>query len=331
MKKIMALGMVVVLLVSMLVGCGQTEVEESNAAEATSSKKVQRFSLATGGTGGTYYPIGSGIAAIITKNVDLVELNAESTGGSVANMKMVQENGVDFLLSAASTAYAGFTGKEPFEKPVDNVRGVTALYPETFQFVVLQGSGIESVSDLKGLKVAVGSPGSGTERSAKKILEYHGISYDDIDAQYLGFGEAVTSLKDRLIDCAIVASGLPTSAVVDAAASLDIKLLPIDPVVVENLISDNPYYRVDTIKANSYKGVEEDIIAVSTPALLLVSENVSEDIVYDMVKALYDNIEDLESVHAQGKNILLENATSAMSVPLHEGAEKYYREIGIIQ
>lgn len=329
MKKLMVMVLVIAMATMLLAGCS---IESNPGSDSSQPSKVtvNRYSLATGGTGGTYYPIGSGVAAIVTKHVDSVELNAESTGGSVANLKMAQEKNVDFLLAGASTAYAAYSGREPFETPINNVKGMTALYPETFQFVVLNGSEINSFDDLKGKKIAVGSPGSGTERSAKKILEAHGITYDDIDEQYLGFSEAVTSLKDRLIDCAIVASGIPTSAVVDAAATLDIKLLPIDPVVVEGLIEDNPYYRLNSIKGNTYNGVEEDIVAVATPALLLAREDIDDETVYNMVKAFYENIEEIESVHAQGKNITLENATSAMSIPLHPGAEKYYREQGLI-
>ena len=328
MKKIGLIVLSIVMVASVFTGCGTKENEEASSEPA---KEIVRISLATGGTGGTYYPVGSGIAALLTKNVDGLEVTAESTGGSVANLKMIGEGQVEMIMSAANTALGGYSGLAPFEKPVDNIRGITALYPETFQFVVLDASGLKTIEDLKGMRVAVGAPGSGTERTAKMVLEAHGITYDDIDAQFLGFGEAVTALKDRLIDCAIVGSGIPTSSVVDASATLDINLLEVNREKTDVMMNDGPYFRYETIAEGTYNGVDHDTLTVASPALLITSVDTDEELVYEMVKALYDNIEDLEAVHAQGKNIKLEKANSAMSIPLHPGAERYYKEVGVIK
>lgn len=312
---------------SLFAGCSSEKAPEGDAEPA---KEVVRISLATGGTGGTYYPVGSGIAALLTKHVDGLEVTAESTGASVANLKMIGDGQVEMILAAANTSLGGYSGMEPFEAPIDNIRGITALYPETFQFVVLDGSGLMTIDELKGKRVAVGAPGSGTERTAKMVLEAHGITYDDIDAQFLGFGEAVTALKDRLIDCAIVGSGIPTSAVVDASATLDINLLEVNKEMTDKLMSDAIYFRYETIAEGTYNGVDHDVLTVASPALMITQESMDEELVYEITKALYDNIEELEAVHAQGKNIKLENANKAMSIPLHPGAERYYKEMGII-
>lgn len=336
MKKIgrmPALVMIVILCVVLVVGCsGQNTSSTSNETkeESAAKEEVKRISLATGGTAGTYYPVGSGITAIITKYVDGVEATAESTGASVANLKMIRDGKIDMILAASNTAYAAYSGEQPFnDKPVKNIRGIAALYPEIFQFVVLKDSGLEKVSDLKGKKVAVGAPGSGTERTAKMLLKAHGITYDDIEPQFLKFGEAITALKDRLIDCAIIGSGIPTSAVVDASASLDINLLEVDKDVMDEFLKKVNFMRLETIPEGTYNGVNKDVLTVARPALLITHEKMEDEIVYEITKALFEHIDELERVHAQGKNIKLENALKAMSIPLHPGAEKYYKEVGL--
>ncbi len=293
---------------------------------------VERLSLATGGTAGTYYPIGSGIASIISKHAEGIEITAESTGASVANLKMLRAHKIDMMLGASNTSWGGFNGHAPFEdKAVKNIRGITCLYPEVFQFITLKKSGIKSLYDLKGKKVALGAAGSGTERTSKMVFEAHGMSYDDIDEQYLKFGEAVTALKDRLIDCAIVGSGAPTSAVVDATATLDITFVTLDQKKMDEFCSDRPYLAMMVLPSGTYKGQDQDVPVVASPAILSANDEMSEDIVYQITKALWENIDELASVHAQGKNVKLETALSAMSVPLHPGAEKYYKEVGLLK
>jgi len=292
---------------------------------------VERFSLATGGLAGTYYPIGGAIANIITKFVPEVELTAESTGASVANLKMARQGEVDFLMGASNTTFAAFSGEEPFDEAVKNIRGITALYPETFQFIVRKDSGIKSFSDLKGKRVVVGAPGSGTERTANLVLNMYGITYDDITPEFLSFAEGVTGLKDRTVDCAIVGSGLPTAAVIDAAASMDISLIPVDKEIYEKFSKDYPFLGSNIIPAGLYNGVNEDVFTVASPALLSVREDISEDVVYEVVKAIFEHLDALVETHAQGKNIKLETALNGMSIPLHPGAEKYYKEVGLLK
>jgi len=292
---------------------------------------VERFSLATGGVAGTYYPIGGAIANIITKFVPGVELTAESTGASVANLKMAGQGEVDFLMGASNTTFAAFSGEDPFNESVNNIRGITALYPETFQFIVRKDSGIKSFSDLKGKRVVVGAPGSGTERTANLVLNMYGITYDDLTPEFLSFAEGVTTLKDRTVDCAIVGAGVPTAAVIDAAASMDISLIPIDKEIYEKYSKDYPFLGSNIITAGLYNGVNEDVFTVASPALLSVREDISEDVVYEVTKAIFEHLDILAETHAQGKNIKLETALNGMSIPLHPGAEKYYKEVGLLK
>ena len=307
-------------------GGGGGEKKEGAAAPA-----VRRLSLATGGTAGTYYPIGAAMTNIISKKVPGVEVTAEATGASVANLKMIAENKVDFMMGAANTAYGGFTGEEPFPKPISNIRGMMALYPETFQFVVLRNSGLKTLADLRGKRVVVGAPGSGTERTAKLLLEAHGIDYGDIKPQFLSFGEGVTALKDRLVDCAIVGAGIPTSAVVDAAASLDIGLLSVKQDAFDKVAKDIQYLTMVKIPAGTYKGVNEDVMTAASPALLITRQDMDDETVYRIIAALFDNLGDIQASHVQGKSITLETALNGMSLPLHPGAARYFKEKGILK
>ncbi len=297
-----------------------------------SAYATERLSLATGGTAGSYYPIGSGIASIVMKNVPGIEITAESTGASVANLKMLREKKVELILGASNTSWGAYKGEPPFnDKPVTNIRGIACLYPEIFQFIVLKNSGMQSIPDLKGKKIAVGAPGSGTERTAKMILEAHGLTYNDVEEQFLNFGEAVTALKDRLIDCAIVGSGIPTSAVVDISTTLDIGLLKVDETVTKSFLKGVPYLSLIEIPADTYRGVTTGILTVASPAILSAEAGLGEATVYKITKAVFEHLGDLAAVHAQGKMITLKTALSAMSVPLHPGAEKYYREVGVLK
>lgn len=329
--RVYSLLIVMIMIAGLVAGCGQKEQPSNADANANANTQVKRVSLATGGTAGTYYPIGAAITAVITKYVPGVEATAESTGASVANLKMIQEKNVDFIMSASNTALGGFQGEDPFEKPISNIRGITALYPETFQFIVLDKSNLKTLTDLKGKKVAVGAAGSGTERTAKILLEAHGLTYNDIKPEFLNFGEAVTALKDRLIDCAIVGSGIPTAAVVDASATLDIDLLTVDEAITKDILKEITYLQFVTIPEGTYKGVDRDILTVASPALLITHEEMDENTVYEITKAIFANLPEVQSAHALGKNITLENALNGMSLPLHPGAEKFYKEKGIIK
>ncbi|MGB6607553.1 MAG: TAXI family TRAP transporter solute-binding subunit [Atribacterota bacterium] len=292
---------------------------------------VERFSLATGGLAGTYYPIGGAIANIVSKFVPGVELNAESTGASVANLKMAGQGEVDFLMGASNTTFAAYSGDDPFDKAVKNIRGIAALYPETFQFVTRKSLGIKNINDLKGKRVVTGPVGSGTERTVQILLSMYGITYDDIRPEFLSFAEGVTALKDRTVDCAVVGAGLPTAAVIEAAASMDISLVSVDKEIFEKFSKDYPFLGGNTILAGSYNGVNEDVFTVASPALLSVREDISTDVVYEITKAIFEHLDVLVETHAQGINITLETALIGMSIPLHPGAEKYYKEIGLLK
>lgn len=300
-------------------------------ASPASAGKMQ-LSLATGGVTGTYYPIGAAIAKIISSSLPEVEVTAEATGASVANLKMMRSGNVDLIMSASNTAFGAFKGEQPFDDgAVTNMRAIMALYPEVFQFLTTKSSGLKSVGELKGRRIVVGAPGSGTERTARMILAAHGLTYNDIKPEFLSFGEGVTALRDKLVDVVVVGAGIPTSAVVDASSTMAINLLDLDLAKIAGLLKDEPYLTTITIPAGTYKGVDRNVVSVASPALLLVRENVDEEIVYRMIKAIFDNSRILAEAHVQGKTITLENAVKGVSIEFHPGARRYLKEKGVLK
>lgn len=296
------------------------------------SKKTVYLSIATGGMSGTYYPIGGGISNIINNKVEGVSTTVESTGASVANMNLIKEEKTELAIVASSIAYNAYNGIGSFEgAPVKNVAGITSLYPEAVQVVVLQDSGINSFEDLRGKKVAVGKPGSGVEVMAQELLTAYNMSYDDIEEDFLGFSEAATGLKDNTIDAAIVWAGVPTAGVVDIATQKKIRIIKIDNDKLEAIKAKLPYCSSHVIKGGTYTGFYEDVTTIAIPAILVVKADMDTEIVYNITKAIFENLEELANVHERGKDISLETALNGMGIPLHPGAEKYFKERGIIK
>ena len=212
------------------------------------------------------------------------------------------------------------------DNKVANLRGIAALYPETVQFVTTKDKNIKSISDLKGLKVAVGAAGSGVEANARQILAEYGITYEDIDERFLSFGEAADALKDGNVDVGIVAAGFPTAAIQDLAANKSIKIIPIDNDKVDALMKRYPYYTKMVIPAGTYKGQDEDVASVAVKCIIVGTDALDEDMGYKIIKALYEHLDRMKAAHAVGKYITKDTAMDGMSVPMNKGAAKYLKE-----
>ena len=298
----------------LLVGCG-----------GSGSNKF--INIATGGTAGTYYPIGGAMAEILNKAIPGMNASAQSTGATVANINMLKEGSVDLAIVQNDITYYAVNGTEMFkDKKVENLRGIASLYPETCQIVTLESTGIKSVADLKGKRVAVGAAGSGAEANARQILEAYGITYDDIDEQYLSFGEAASALKDGNVDAAFVTAGFPTAAVQDITSQNKVRLLPIESDKADALIAKYPFYTKTTIPAGTYAGFDEAVPGISVMAMLVATDKVNEALGYDITKALFDNLDKLQAAHSAAKQITKESAKDGMSIDLNAGAERYYKE-----
>jgi len=287
------------------------------------------LTIATGGTAGTYYPLGAGMADIWNKNIKGMNAMVQSSLASVANVNLLKNKEVDLIFVQNDVAFYAYNGVEMFKEPFPQLMGLATLYPESVQIVALADRGINSVYDLKGKRVAVGTAGSGTEVNARQILAAAGMTYNDIKVQYLSFAEAANNLKDGNIDAAFVTAGHPTAAIVDLAAVRKIVLVPVPDEIIASLQKDYPFYVKIVVPAGTYKGVDVDVITVAVKAMLAVRAEMPEDLVYQLLKTMYANQKRLIEAHAKGELIIPETGKEGMSIPLHPGAEKFFKEMGL--
>lgn len=293
-----------------------------------SAQPTTFLSIATGGTSGTYYPIGGAIAKVLNENIENLNASAQSTGASVTNTRLIYNQEVELAILQNDIANYAIKGERQFEgNQVNNMQGIAALYPEVIQIIVRDDTNIKSIADLKGKSVAVGAPGSGAEANASQILSLFGLDYEDIDEDYLSFGEAASRLKDRQIDAAFLTAGIPTAAVMDVAATQSISLLKFSDQEIKTLNEAYPYLTGVTVPAGTYNGLETDVQTVALQAILVVDSDLSEELVYNITQAIFENRETLIAAHARAKDITLEGAKTGMTVDLHPGAQKYYQEL----
>lgn len=316
----------VLISVLLLAGCGgqQPAKEEPKATTPAATKFIN---IATGGTAGTYYPLGGAMAEILNKNIKGINATAQATGASVANLNLLKEGKVELALVQNDIAYYAAQGAEMFkDKKIDGLAGIATLYPETIQIVTLANKNIKSVADLKGKKVAVGAAGSGTEANARQILEAYGLTYKDLSPQYLNFADAASNLKDGNIDAAFVTAGFPTAAIQDIAAQHKIALVALSDDKINELAKKYPFYTKIVIPAKTYSGLEQDTVSVAVRAMLITKDSLDQNLVYEMTKAIFTNLDRLAAAHSAGKLIQVKTATEGMPIKLHPGAEKFFKE-----
>ena len=323
--------------VLILAACGSDEegsstTETDNGAssgEATTDAELdfegtKFISILTGGTQGTYYPLGGTFADLITTDTG-VKATAEVSQASAANMTSLANGDAEVAFVQTDIAYYATNGTLMFEgEAIDSVVALGALYPETVQLVTLADSGIKTFADLKGKKVSVGAPGSGTFANAEQLLEIHGLTMDDIEAQNLDFGESTDGIQSGQIDAAFITAGYPTGAVEALNATNGVYIVPVEGDKAEELIAKYPYYAVDNIPSGTY-GLESDIPAVSVGAMLAVKKELPEDLVYAMTKAIYDNTDKIS--HAKGTFIKAESGLDGIGIDVHPGAQRYFDEV----
>lgn len=290
------------------------------------------LSIATGGTGGVYYPVGGGYAQIIDQFIDGYTATVEATNASVDNVAFIARGDSDIALALADTVLAAYSGTGNFGPggnlpQLDNLRVITVAYTNAVHVITLANSGIESLSDLVGKRVSVGAPGSGTEVSANTILEAVGISYDDMNVQRLGANETADALRDGAIDAGFWSGGLPTGAVMSLAETHDIALVPISDAEYELISAADPTLIRYVYPAGSYRGIAETP-SIGTPNLIVVSSEMSDDLAYAFTKALFENIDVVRNIHPSANETVPETAVDS-PVPLHAGSIRYLEEIGI--
>jgi uncharacterized protein len=304
------------------------------ALAGTAAQAQQFFRIGTGGTAGTYYPVGGMIANAVSQPGKIV-VTAQASNGSVANVNGIAGGAMESGFSQSDVATWAQKGTGLYEgKPnVPGLRLIANLYPESVHVVVRKGSGIKSVADLKGKRVALDEPGSGTLVNARAILAAYGLKESDIKPEYIKPNQAGDKMKDGSLDAFFFTGGAPAGAIAElASAGSGIELLPIDGAPAEALRKSSPFFSPDTIAADTYKGVAA-VNTLAVGAQWVTSDKADANTVYEITKALFgaDAQKQLGSGHAKGKFITKENAVRAAGIPFHPGAERFYKEAGLLK
>lgn len=315
MKKMLSIALVIALALS-LAACG-------------GSGSASKMTMGTGGTSGTYYAFGGVLGQYIKNNAG-IDVIVVSTDGSKANIESIAAG--DYQLGTVQSdvmAYA-WEGTRSFESTgkVDSFRVVAGLYAEAVQLITMDPE-IKSVADLKGKAVSIGAPGSGTYFNAMDVLSAAGLAETDIKPQYQSFADSTDALKDGKIDAAFIVAGAPTAAITELCTTNSASLVPIDGDIAAKLMEACPFYTSYTIPAGTYNGQAEDVTTVTVKATLIVAASASEDDVYNLTKAIFDNVDAIAAENGKGKELSVENATSGMAAPFHAGAAKYFAEKGV--
>lgn len=308
------------------------------AVVATGALAQQRmfFGIATGGTGGTYYPLGGMLAQLISNKAVVdgkkISATAEAAGASVGNAKLLGNKEIESAFVAADILDAAYNGTNQFAgAPLKNLRALGALYPETVQLITRADFNINSVRDLKGKSVSSGSPGSGQYQLLTDLLKVHGMSRSDIKEDLSSFTQAVDKIKDGNLHATLITAGVPTAAVTDFAQSHALKVIPLSGPEIAELLKQQPYYVRVPLPANTYKGQTAAVDTLAVMAVWATHDAVPENVAYEVTKALYENTAIMGQVHVQGKNISLNTATAVGTAPLHPGAARYFKEKGVLK
>lgn len=287
------------------------------------------ISIATGGTGGTYYPLGGGMAEIISRNLPEFQVTSETGNASAANLNLIGTHQIEMAFVQNDVAYWASKGMSPFKEKYDNIRFVASLYPEHVQCITIKGSGVQDIMDIKGKRVSVGAPGSGVLGDVTAILDVAGIKFSDMNTDFLDFNNTTQRFKDGQLDVGFVVAGYPTSSIMDLSTTHDISLVSFNDAFLKKLTEKYSYFIKDVVPAGTYKGVDVDVTTPAVMAMLVCDADLPDETVYQFTKALWDNIEELYKVHAKAKLITLKTALNGASVPVHPGAAKFYTEQGM--
>ncbi|KAB0268909.1 TAXI family TRAP transporter solute-binding subunit [Microvirga brassicacearum] len=285
--------------------------------------------ILTGGTSGVYYPLGVALSKVFSDKVPGSRPSVQATKASVENLNLLQQGKGEIGFTLGDSLALGWAGDEEagFKGKLDKLRGITAIYPNYIQIVASKDSGIKTLADLKGKRLSVGAPKSGTELNARAILSGAGLTYKDLGkVEYLPFGESVELMKNRQLDATLQSAGLGVSSIRDLASSVPIVVVEIPAAVVDKVGS--PYVKV-TIPANTYEGQTTPVPAAAVVNYLVTHSGMSDEKVYQMTKAIYESLPDLTAAHAAARDIKLESALTGMPVPMHPGAQKYFDEKGV--
>ena len=293
--------------------------------------KAQEFiNVLTGGTSGVYYPLGVALAKIYSDNMEGVQTQVQSTKASVENLNLLQQGRGEIALALGDSVMAAWAGNQEagFPQKLDKIRAIAAVYPNYVQIVASKESGITDLAGLKGKSLSVGAPASGTELNARAIFAAAGMSYEDLGkVEYLPFAESVELIKNRQLDATLQSAGLGVASIKDLAISLPTNVVAVPAEIAESMGA--PFIAA-TIPAGTYEGQSEDVATVAITNILVTHDGVSDEVAYQMTKLLFENLDEMVAAHAAAKAINAENGPKGLPIPLHPGAERYYKEKGLM-
>ena len=301
-------------------------------AGAANAQQQQFVNVLTGGQSGVYYPLGVALSQVYAKSIPNVRSTAQVTKASAENLNLLQAGRGELALTLADALSDAWNGNEEagFKTKLDKLRGLSGTYNNYIQIVANADSGIKTLADLKGKRISVGAARSGTELNARAIFKAAGLAYADLaKVEYLPFGESVELIKNRQLDATLQSAGLGVASIRDLATSIKIVVIPVPADVVAKV--GDPAYQAAVIPANTYNGQTQDVATAAIPNFLVTHSGVSDELAYQMAKQMYENIDTLYAAHNAAKAIKRENAIKGMPVPLHPGAERYYKEVGLIK
>lgn len=316
MKKIFKVSILLLVTAMMLASCSKNAKKD--------------YILATGGTGGTYYPFGGAIANIWNTKIENMNVTAQATGASAENLRLINKGEAEYAIVQNDVMDYAYNGTDLFAgEKLANIMTIGTLYPEVVQIAVSKDSGIKSIADFKGKRISVGDAGSGVEFNAKQIMEGYGLTFDDIKKSNLSFKESAEGIQNGTLDGCFVTAGVPNAALQELAFTAGLTLVPVDGEAAKKICEKYGYYTQTTIPGGTYKGTDDDTPALAIKATLAVSSKLDEQTVYEMTKALFENLDELATAHAKGKEVSAKAAVTGVSVPFHPGAKKYFKEIGL--
>ena len=288
------------------------------------------ISIATASVAGAWYPLGGGIAAVLSEHVDGVTANAETAAASLENIRHLHEGEVELAFLQSELVYFAYEGLDEYEgNPITELRAFFATTHSVNHMIARADAPFDSLYDVEGMSIGVGAPGSGTEVFNKDALELHGITYDDIDEQFIDVPTMVESIKDRAIDLKMSLMPVPTGSFTELGVMHDIKILSLDEDIIETIVETRPGFARYVIPGGTYPGVDEDAVTVSWPGIVTGTTDMDEEIAYQITKTVWEKRDEWEGVHDATRDVTLENALSGVPIPLHAGAYRYYEEQGI--
>lgn len=323
-------------LVVFFIACGDKKEQTQTSSTETESvvkepPKTEFLSIASGSITGIYYPLSNAISKSVTNVFPEIKINVESSGGSVANIKLLQNGDTDLGMVQNDIAFYAYSGTNMFEgQKFQGLRGITTLYSEIVHIIARKNSGIKSVNDLKGKRVSVGAAGSGTSLNTEMILGTYGMTFDDLGrAERVSITQATDFFKDGKIDAIFYTAGIGNAAITDISLLTDLVLIPIDQFNINYLIDSYNFYTFAEFAKDSYKGVNKPVQTVAVKAMLAASTKMTNQTAYKITKSLFEQTEELHKGHSKAKEFTKETALKGMPIPIHDGALKYYKEIGL--